>query len=47
MLWSMSWPKAVLKKFLDKKPGLNSALQLTLGFDLSKRLQAAQANVRW
>ncbi len=45
--WYMSWPKAVLKKFLDKKPGLNSALQLTLGFDLSKRLQAAQANVRW
>ncbi|MCZ6472732.1 MAG: cyclic nucleotide-binding domain-containing protein [SAR324 cluster bacterium] len=41
--WYMSWPKPVLKKFLEKKPDLHAALQLTLGFDLTQRLQAAYA----
>lgn len=38
--WYMSWPKAVLKEFLEAKPDLHSALHLTLGFDLTQRLQA-------
>ncbi len=41
--WYMSWPKEVLKNFLTAHPELNHALQLTLGFDLSKRLMAAFA----
>ena len=41
--WYMSWPKTTLKEFLDSKPGLHTALQLTLGFDLSQRLEAAYA----
>ena len=41
--WYMSWPKPVLKKFLEQKPDLHTALQLTLGFDLTQRLQAAYA----
>ncbi len=39
--WYMSWPKTVLKEFLESKPDLHTALQLTLGFDLTQRLQAA------
>lgn len=39
----MSWPKATLKKFLGENPELQAALHLTLGFDLSKRLQAVYA----
>ena len=39
--WYMSWPKTVLKDFLESKPDLHTALQLTLGFDLTQRLQAA------
>ena len=41
--WYMSWPKQTLKAFLGDKPELNGALQLTLGFDLSQRLEAAYA----
>ena len=37
----MSWPKDKLKTFLKDKAELQSALQLTLGFDLSKRLEAS------
>ena len=36
----MSWPKKELKAFLEGKAELHTALQLTLGFDLSKRLEA-------
>lgn len=36
----MSWPKDRLRDFLDDKAELSAALQLTLGFDLSKRLEA-------
>jgi len=36
--WYMSWPKQALKDFLAAKPGMNNALNLTLGFDLTKRL---------
>lgn len=39
--WYMSWPKAALKDFLAAKPDLHNALHLTLGFDLTQRLQAA------
>lgn len=39
--WYMSWLKPELKKFLDGKPELHTALQLSLGFDLTKRLEAA------
>ena len=38
--WFMSWPKEALKKFLLSKPELHTALQLTLGFDLARRLAA-------
>lgn len=41
--WYMSWPKPVLTGFLQKKPELNAALQMTFGFDLTKRLQATYA----
>jgi CRP-like cAMP-binding protein len=41
--WYMSWPKPALKKFLEQKPELHTALQMTLGFDLTKRLEAAYA----
>ena len=37
----MSWPKDKLKAFLKDKAELQSALQLTLGFDLSQRLEAS------
>ena len=33
--------KLKLKDFLKDKPELHTALQLTLGFDLSNRLEAA------
>lgn len=36
----MSWSKKELKAFLEGKAELHTALQLTLGFDLSKRLEA-------
>ncbi len=36
----MSWPKAKLKEFLERKAELHNALQLTLGFDLAQRLEA-------
>ena len=36
----MSWPKVKLKDFLKDKADLHTALQLTLGFDLTKRLEA-------
>jgi CRP-like cAMP-binding protein len=36
----MSWPKQELKSFLESKTELHMALQLTLGFDLVKRLEA-------
>jgi hypothetical protein len=36
----MSWAKQELKTFLENKHELHIALQLTLGFDLSKRLVA-------
>lgn len=36
----MSWPKDKLKAFLKDKAELQSASQLTLGFDLSQRLEA-------
>jgi hypothetical protein len=36
----MSWPKQKLKTFLESKSELHRALQLTLGFDLTKRLEA-------
>ena len=39
----MSWPKDKLKNFLKDKAELRSALQLTLGFDLTKRLEASYA----
>lgn len=39
----MSWRKETLKEFLKDKAELNSALRLTLGFDLSRRLEAAHA----
>lgn len=39
----MSWPKVKLKKFFKDKAELNGALQLTLGYDLTKRLEAAYA----
>lgn len=41
----MSWPKETLKEFLKGKAELNSALHLTLGFDLSQRLEAAHARI--
>ena len=37
--WYMAWPKDVLKTFLAGKPDLQNALQLTLGFDLTHRLE--------
>jgi hypothetical protein len=37
----MSWSKQELKKFLGDKVELHAALQLTLGFDLTKRLEAS------
>lgn len=37
----MSWHKQELKTFLDSKSELHVALQLTLGFDLTRRLEAA------
>lgn len=39
----MSWPKEALKDFLKSKPELHAALQLTLGFDLTNRLEATYA----
>jgi CRP-like cAMP-binding protein len=36
----MSWHKQELKDLLKSKTGLHMALQLTLGFDLIKRLEA-------
>ena len=36
----MSWDKQELKNFLESKTELHMALQLTLGFDLTKRLEA-------
>ncbi len=36
----MSWPKAALKSFLNGKADLHNALRLTLGFDLTRRLEA-------
>jgi CRP-like cAMP-binding protein len=36
----MSWHKQELKRFLERKTELHMALQLTLGFDLVKRLEA-------
>ncbi len=36
----MSWDKQELKKFLKSKTELQMGLQLTLGFDLTKRLEA-------
>ena len=36
----MSWPKQELKVFLEGKSELHTALQMTLGFDLTKRLEA-------
>jgi hypothetical protein len=36
----MSWDKQELKDFLESKTELHMALQLTLGFDLTKRLEA-------
>ncbi|MCZ6729714.1 MAG: cyclic nucleotide-binding domain-containing protein [SAR324 cluster bacterium] len=41
--WYMSWPKTVLKDFLQQTPDLNSAMRMTLGYDLSQRLEAAYA----
>ena len=40
----MSWPKDTLNAFLKDKADLRSALQLTLGFDLTKRLQASYSH---
>ena len=37
----MSWPKQKLKDFLESKSDLHTALQMTLGFDLTKRLEAS------
>lgn len=39
----MSWPKVKLKDFLKDKAELHTALQLTLGFDLTQRLEATYA----
>jgi hypothetical protein len=39
----MSWDKRELKNFLESKTELHMALQLTLGFDLTKRLEATYA----
>ncbi len=36
----MSWPKAALESFVKAKADLHAALQLTLGFDLTQRLEA-------
>ena len=36
----MLWPKLKLKDFLKDHVELQTALQLTLGFDLIKRLEA-------
>lgn len=41
--WYMSWLKPELKKFLAAKPELHTALQMTLGFDLTKRLESFYA----
>ena len=37
----MSWPKMELKEFLKENPELHAALQLTLGYDLTLRIEAA------
>ncbi len=37
----MSWPKMELKEFLKENPELHAALQLTLGYDLALRIEAA------
>jgi CRP-like cAMP-binding protein len=39
----MSWDKLELKNFLKSKAELQMGLQLTLGFDLTKRLEATYA----
>jgi CRP-like cAMP-binding protein len=39
----MSWDKRELKNFLKSKTELHMGLQLTLGFDLIKRLEATYA----
>lgn len=42
----MSWPRAKLKEFLEKHSELDTALHLTLGYDLSKRLGATYSQGR-
>ncbi len=39
----VSWPKAKLKKFMNKNPDLHTALKTTLAIDLTKWLQVTSA----
>jgi len=36
----VSWPKAELRKFLERNPDLRSALQMVIGTDLASKLRA-------
>jgi CRP-like cAMP-binding protein len=39
----VSWPKSILKDFMNKNPELHSALKSTLATDLTRWLQATWA----